>query len=115
MASGRQANSATYRVGVTRKAEQDVDEILHWFLDQDASVAGERWFTQLMGRIATLEMYPERCSVTAESADLGVEVRELLFGKRHGTYRILFQLVGRSVHIPRVGHGARDGFTDRDL
>jgi hypothetical protein len=33
-----------------------------------------------------------RLTAKAESEDLGVEIRELLFGKRRGVYRILFRI-----------------------
>lgn len=37
-----------------------------------------------MARIVTLEAHPERCGLAAEAADLGVEVRQLAFGRRPG-------------------------------
>jgi hypothetical protein len=62
----------------------------------------------------TLEAYPARCAIAAEFEDLGVEIRELLVGKRHGVYRILFQIEGRTVQILRAWHGARDRVSPED-
>jgi len=104
-----------YRVRLTAKAEADVDGVLRWFHEQQATIAGRRWFARLMTKIDTLETHPERCGVADESEDLGLEIRELLFGKRDGVYRILFQIEGRTVQILRVWHGARDHVSPEDL
>ena len=104
-----------YRVRLAAKAEADVDGVLRWFHEQQATIAGGRWFARLMAKIDTLESHPDRCAVAVESEDLGVEIRELLFGRRHGVYRILFQIEGRTVQILRVWHGARDRVSPEDL
>lgn len=105
----------TYRVRLTDQAESDVDSVLRWFHEQRATSAGERWFSRLLDEIDTLERHPERCSIAAESEDLRLEIRELLFGKRHGVYRILFQIEKRTVYVLRVWHGARDRLSADDL
>ncbi len=104
-----------YQVRLTAKAEQDVDDILQWFGEQAATSAGERWFTQLLASVTTLETHPERCALAAEAQDIGLAIRELLIGKRHGRYRILFQITGRTVDILRIRHGARDSLSAGDL
>lgn len=47
-----------YRVGLTDKAEADVESMLKWFHDQQATDAGGRWYAQLMARLDTLENHP---------------------------------------------------------
>jgi hypothetical protein len=46
---------------------------------------------------------------------LGIELRELLFGKRDGTYRILFVAAGQTVSILHIRHAARAAVAHRDL
>jgi plasmid stabilization system protein ParE len=92
---------------MTARAEQDVDDVLRWFAEQGAPAAGQRWFTQLMGKIETLEARPERCHRSTEAEEVGIEVRELLFGRRTGRYRILFEITGQTVFILHIRHGAR--------
>jgi plasmid stabilization system protein ParE len=104
-----------YQVRLTASAEQDAEGVLQWFDQQSAAAAGTRWFRQLLDRIATLESHPERCALAAEAADLGLDIRELHFGKRRGTYRILFQIDGRTVQILRIRHSARDIVSRDDL
>ena len=104
-----------YQVRLTEKAEQDVASALEWFREQAAMAAGAKWLAQLQAKIDTLETRPARCGLAAESQDLGLEIRELLFGKRRGRYRLLFQIRGRMVHILRIWHSARDSVARDDL
>jgi plasmid stabilization system protein ParE len=104
-----------YRVRLTAKAEQDIDSVLQWFAKQLAHAAGARWLEQLLLRIATLETQPQRCPMATEAAELGLEIRELIFGRRRGRYRLFFQIIGNMVFILRVWHGARDEPTLEDL
>jgi plasmid stabilization system protein ParE len=104
-----------YRVVLTDKAEADVESALKWFHDQRATDAGGRWYAQLMARLDTLEKHPERCSLAAESEDVGEEIRELLLGRRRYKYRILFKISGGTVTILRVWHGSRNSITRDDL
>jgi plasmid stabilization system protein ParE len=104
-----------YRVRVTAKAEGDVDAKLSWFHQRAETDAGRRWFSHLMAKLATLETHPQRCAIASESDDVGDEIRELLFGKRLGVYRIIFKIEGRTVHILRVWHAARDRIKPEDL
>ena len=104
-----------YSVRLTARAEEDVAGVLEWFCEQKATAAGSDWYRRLMSRIDTLESNPEGCSLAAESEDVGGEIRELLFGKRRGQYRILFDIRGRTVNILRVWHSARDAITRDDL
>lgn len=104
-----------YVVRLSARAEEDVADVLKWFRKQKATAAGGRWFRRLMSTIDTLERNPQRCSLAAEAEEVGVEVRELLFGKRRGQYRLLFDIRGKTVNILRVWHSARDAITRDDL
>ena len=68
-----------------------------------------------MTAIDSLETMPERCGQASEATDVGLDIREFLFGKRHGTYRVLFQIDGRTVYILRVWHSARDAVSRDDV
>jgi len=103
------------RVVLTDSAEADVESVLKWFHDRQATDAGSRWFAQLMTKLETLEQHPERCPLAAESEDVGLEVRELLLGRRRFKYRILFTISRQTVTILRVWHCSRDAITRDDL
>jgi hypothetical protein len=63
-------------------------------------------------RIDTLRTNPTRCPVDTDSAAYGEEVRMLLYGKRHGKYRILFAIRADIVHVLTVRHSARQSLSE---
>jgi hypothetical protein len=50
-----------------------------------------------------------------EAADLGLDLRELLYGRRRDVYRVLFTIDGQTVNVLRVRHAAQDRLTPRDI
>ena len=104
-----------YQVRLTNQAEADVESVLRWFASQRAMSAGATWLSALMARLDTLETNPDGCRIADESDDIGSEIRELLFGKRRGMYRLLFRIDLQTVHILRIWHTARDTPTRDDL
>jgi plasmid stabilization system protein ParE len=104
-----------YRVHITAKAEEDAEGVLAWFHENQATAAGARWFAGIMAAIDTLESHPMRCRIAPESEDIGVEIRQLLFGKRRGVYRVYFLIKGQTVYILRIRHGAMDRLKQEDL
>lgn len=63
----------------------------------------------------SLEEEPERCPLAAEAENLKVELRELLFGKRRGVYRISFTIEGEVINVLHIRHAARDWLKPEDL
>jgi plasmid stabilization system protein ParE len=104
-----------YRVELSAKAEWDVDGVLRWYHEHNAAAAGGRWLGKLMSRIDTLETDPTGCRFADEAEALGIELRELLFGKRRGKYRILFVIDAQTVSILHIRRGARSAVTGQDL
>ena len=104
-----------FQVKLTAHAERDVEATLQWFDAQSATATGARWLTRLMQCIDRLETNPTRCGLAPEASSLGIEIREMHFGRRRGTYRILFQISGETVYFLRIRHGARDEITEADL
>ncbi len=103
-----------YHVILTARAEADLDEILSEIQIQ-APHAMVGWYSRLMASINSLERLPLRCPLADEADALGCELRELLFGKRRGTYRILFAILGKTVPILHVRRAARGPVTTADL
>ena len=66
-----------------------------------------RWFNGLEAAILRLASQPERCPVAPESDEFGRNIRQLLYGRRSGRYRVLFEIRGNTVHILHVRHGKR--------
>ena len=96
----------SYQVRFTRRAFADVDASLAWLSSRSAPAA--RWRAGVIGRVAALERSLDRYPLADEAAELGIDLRELLYGRRRGVYRILFTIDGSAVHIHRVRHAAQD-------
>ena len=95
-----------YRVIITPHAERDIEEAYLWIAARDADAAA-RWFNRLLEVVATLETFPERCPRAPESAQLRMEIRQILHGRRQHKYRVLFNVCGKIVNVLHVRHGAR--------
>ena len=88
-----------HEVRITARAETDIDDVLAWLVQRSPSEAA-RWHARLLEKIQTLEDQPERCPVAAEADVIGIDLHELLFGKRRNAYRVLFT-ISRMVRTPR--------------
>ena len=78
-------------------------------------VAGEtalRWAHNLRAKIATLKTSQQRCPFDPDSEVYSEEVWVLLYGKRHGVYRVLFAIRGDTVHVLTVRHSAQRSLAD---
>jgi plasmid stabilization system protein ParE len=104
-----------YRVSLTGRAARDIDEALARLCGQGAVSAASRWYVRLMAAFATLEREPQRCPIAPESEEIGIELRELHFGRRRGVYRILFTIEERAVNVVHIRHSARDTLRPDDL
>lgn len=80
-----------YRVDISLPALADAEEAYLWVKYHAPDSAGH-WYEGLMQAVFSLENFPTRCPIAAESNLLGSEVRQLIYGKRGNTYRILFSI-----------------------
>jgi len=96
-----------FRVRLTAQADRDLDAILEWLQSQNAGEAGLRWFRGLRLSLDGLTDSPGRCALAPEDSEFPFEVRQLLYGRRSGTYRILFTIDGDEVVILHIRHGRR--------
>lgn len=72
------------------------------------AVSASDWVRRLLAAAHTLRTMPERCGRAAEAETTGLDVRELLFGKKQGIYRIVFTIHPGVVwvrHIRRASRG----------
>ena len=100
----------THEVFVTARAAADVTKACDW-IARDSTAEAIRWHDRCTEAIASLAEYPRRCPVAVESESVGLDVRQLHFGR----YRILFIIEGQTVKVVHVRHGARRAFGRADL
>lgn len=97
----------TFRVEMSAQAEHDAEAILDWLLSQQAGDVGIRWFLAMENAIASLSELPKRCPLALENSNFPFEVRQLLYGNKPHTYRILFAIKGDTVQILHIRHARR--------
>ncbi|MBO0797269.1 MAG: type II toxin-antitoxin system RelE/ParE family toxin [Blastocatellia bacterium] len=109
-----------YRVDISPSALQDAEDAYLWVKYHSPDKAGP-WYEGLLKAIFTLENSPRRCPLDPESDDLGLEIRQLLYGSRRRSYRILYgfgedQKTGEKiVRIFRIRHLARRRITSDEI
>jgi len=109
-----------YRVEISIPALKDAEKAFLYIRD-DASEKAKDWYEGLLKTIFTLENSPLRCAVAQESKDAGIEVRQLLYGNKKHSFRILFGVSldaktgEKVVRIYRIRHGSRSYLGDLEL
>lgn len=84
----------------------EAEEVCLW-IQQYSSANASEWFQGLIEAINSLEKSPQRCSLAPENDTFDEEIRQLLYGKRRSTYRIIFTVSGQTVYILHVRHASR--------
>jgi plasmid stabilization system protein ParE len=104
-----------YAVELTLRAERDLNELLKYIEALNSSSA-RRWFNGLEKAIYGLDRLPRRCSLARESRKEGRPIRQLLYGKKPGVYRVLFEIQEwtRTVRVLAIRHGARDDWNRKN-
>jgi plasmid stabilization system protein ParE len=105
----------THAVRITATALAEIKGALAWLVGR-SPVAAVRWHARLLAAIRSLDTHPQRCGLAPENQwwECG-ELRQLLYGKRHDKYRVLFEVRGDTVYVLRVRHGARDLLRPEEL
>ena len=108
-----------YKVRLTRPAEADA-YAAYEYIRGAAPHSSDTWLSALFAAIDMLADMPTRCPVIPEADDLHHQARQLLFGKRNGFYRIIFDIQeaseeGPRVRVLRIWHGSRDVITASDF
>jgi len=85
------------------------------WLAQKNPPAAARWIDATEYRVRTLATFPERCPPAPEAKEIGVDVRQLVIGKRRGRYRVLFRAKGTEVQILKIIHGMRQHLTPEEI
>jgi toxin ParE1/3/4 len=91
-----------FDVILTPTAEQDLAS-LHARIAAESPRAADRFVLELADRIDSLAKFPARGPKARERQTRGLRVRQLI----HQGYRVLFTVLGSTVYVLRVGHGAR--------
>ncbi len=95
-----------YHVEITAVAAAELREAYLW-IQEDSPERAVRWREGLHKQTERLETLPERCPFAPENDFFAEEIRQLLYGRRSGRYRILFTIEKDTVYILHIRQGAR--------
>jgi plasmid stabilization system protein ParE len=101
-----------FRVEISPRAFNDLDEIAEYIKQRSSFEQAEKWFNGIIAAIRTLEHSPHRCHIAEESEEFGQEVRVLLYGKRNRRHKVYYSVQPTTpstgtVRIFHVRHWAR--------
>ena len=85
-----------YRIRFNIRALDDIETSISWGLENWGEELTIRWSRELYGIVyGQLSVFPLSCPVAPESAETGLEIRQLIFDR----YRILFTVMDDEVLI----------------
>jgi plasmid stabilization system protein ParE len=97
----------TYQVELTESAQREINAAYQWLLARTPQHA-PLWLEGLAESWQSLSEMPNRCPRAPEADEIKADVRQLLYGKKKGVYRILFIVRDQTVYVLHVRHGARE-------
>ena len=101
-----------YEVRLSEPAESDIDSHYQFLFMRDPRLA-DTWRTLLTEVVASLSELPHRCSIAPESGRFQQVIRQLWFGSRNSSWRIVYTVIEDAstdtylVKILRVRHHAQ--------
>lgn len=72
----------------------------------------ERWYNGFLDQLESLANDSERLPLAPESGDLIVPVRQMLYGLRRKTHRVVFTVRADAVVVLRIRHVAQSLLSD---
>jgi plasmid stabilization system protein ParE len=103
-----------FQVVVTARAKQNLRDAYSWAAERAPHTAAF-WLQRFEKELQTLEDSPDRFSLAHENAFVEPEIRQMIFGRRQGAYRVLFTVLGNQVQVLHIRRAARDWATPDDL
>ena len=104
----------TFEIEYTAHAQSELEDVYLW-IKARAPGSAARWRDDLIAKVESLATDPGRHRLAPESRRFSVEIRQLLFRKHRGQFRILFTISGKCVVILSVRHHSRRPLEEGDL
>ena len=104
----------TYRVILTENAKANLREYYERAAEH-APEAAAAWFNRFHESLQTLAVQPERCAFAPENSLFEEEIRQFQFGKRIGTFRVLFSIVDKEVRVLHIRRAEMGDATHDDI
>ncbi len=95
-----------YRVVLSEPAQDEAEDAYFWICKHSPARA-EKWLNGLLEAIKSLDFQLERYPFAPEAESFHKPIRQMLYGKRGGVYRVLFEIRGEVVQVVHIRHAAR--------
>ncbi len=95
-----------YRIEIIPQAYEEIETIANW-IAEDSETRANQLYHGIMGAIGSLSSLPERCAKAPEHLLFSADVRQLLYGRSRGKYRILFTITGKIVRVLHIVHSSK--------
>ena len=103
-----------YRISLEDAALDDIEQAAKW-IARNAKINRANkmavWLDALHKAIGSLEQLPHRCPLARENGFLSADVRQLLFHQ----HRIIYTVIGDTVHVLHVRHQRQRPLTREDF
>jgi plasmid stabilization system protein ParE len=99
----------TYRVEISSIAAAEADSAFLRLAQVTSLSQASQWYSGLLKAIESLSTMPKRCSLAQENEYFSQEIRQLLYGQRRNSYRILFTVLeeASTVRILHIRHSSQ--------
>ncbi len=104
----------TFTVIIQPPAEAEIERA-YLTIAAEAPETAARWYNGLWDAIESLSLLPARCAVAPESDVFGLEIRQLLYGRKRRRYRVLFTVADDDVHVLHFRHWAQRPMTADEI
>lgn len=104
----------SFEIEYTPQAQGELVDVYLW-IKARAPLTAARWRDDLIAKVESLASSPSQHRLAPESCRFPVEIRQLLFRKRHGQFRILFTIADNRVVILSLRHHSRKPLQEGDL
>lgn len=92
-----------YQVVIQPTAFEEIETSYRWMCDNLSSEVANNWYYELQEAVASLQTFPNRCTLAPEAEVIGREIRQLWIGKKR-KYRVLFVVEEDVVAILHIRH-----------
>jgi plasmid stabilization system protein ParE len=101
-----------FRVIIQPRARAEAMEGFRWITERSPTAAA-RWYAGLRKAVAKLAENPEINPLAEEESEhFGITIRQALYGRRRGVYRILYSIQQDTISVIAIRHSARGPIED---
>jgi plasmid stabilization system protein ParE len=100
-----------YEVCVAGQVEKQIEEVADYISSKSSPETAKRWTCAVRERMSRLKSFPFKHGLAPEAFDLGIQLRQIVFG----SYRVLYTVTDKTVNVIMLRHSARQPIELDDL